>query len=434
MPDERHATLVKAAEECIDLMNIGVEPNAALRKVAQDFGMTDKETTLVSHAVNNSKQLAHLQTAKEEDREKPFVLTNACSVSGADSEAKIDTVANPAKEKQPDAVEIADKVKSAAASYVETCNFRVVPTNDVEATTAALRESWGLDKVGSTASPDYDDSNPYHAVNQLKIASDQASMEALRRRDNACALIDDVASQFIRTNGPNFAEFEKAAHVQGITEDIVELIYQQGPAGLGLPRFDKTAAVEGRLYVSPVVMELLKQAEEIDTLWQSSADYMAAQSVLNDQIRDYEMKLAESPAVALDILENVTKSTRDTGGSIGELGLGQDPVGLLGEASGVTVKSEKGDADISQAVRQQRENARSKDKVESLMADPYISKHPVPEIIDAYNRALSVNSDFGDAEIAAFVKQDLASKGAVPLDLMVRASQSHKKAPAFKAE
>jgi hypothetical protein len=80
MPDSRHDELIKAASECIDLMNMDISPNTALKKVAEDFGMNDKEVVLVSHAVNNSKQLAHLQSADKEDKGSPFPLTNAQAV------------------------------------------------------------------------------------------------------------------------------------------------------------------------------------------------------------------------------------------------------------------------------------------------------------------------------------------------------------------
>jgi len=61
MSDERHEHLLKSAEETVGLMNIGIDPNAALAKVAEDKNLNDHEVDVVAHAVNNSKQLAYLQ-------------------------------------------------------------------------------------------------------------------------------------------------------------------------------------------------------------------------------------------------------------------------------------------------------------------------------------------------------------------------------------
>ena len=95
--------------KCIDLMNIGSEPNSALRHVKKAFELNDNEVTLVSHAVNNSKQLSHLQNSDSKDKDKPFPLTSAEQVTGANSKADMDVSSDQskAKEEQPRATSLA---------------------------------------------------------------------------------------------------------------------------------------------------------------------------------------------------------------------------------------------------------------------------------------------------------------------------------------
>ncbi len=55
------------------------------------------------------------------------------------------------------------------------------------------------------------------------------------------------------------------------------------------------------------------------------------------------------------------------------------------------------------------------------MEDEYIGGHSIPEVIEAYNAAMSVNPNFGRAELVSYIRQHLATQGAVPLDLQLRA-------------
>lgn len=420
MSDRRHETLVKAAEECIDLMNIGAEPDAALRQVKKAFDMNDNEVVLVSHAVNNSKQLANLQSGGK-DKGAPFPLTNADSVTGANSKADLDTlgVNTKAKEQEPDAIEIADRVKkeAAAESYHMKGSYRKIATATSEMV-STLQAAWG--KPG--ADMDVTDlGNPYDNLNGLKIAAEQARTEATRLRDQACANLDAAAHAFTVSGGPSFAAFEKAATAAGVTSELLDIIYDLGPAALEQPRnLDKTAAE--RLFVTSDVMTLLKLAETADVQWQLSSDYEAARAHLLDQIRTEEKKLAGP----MDMLSDLASSSEGSGDATRGL-LPLDPTNI----AELTKASPAAEIDKTNLVgyktQQQLQNSKARTQLEGLMQDEFVGKHTIPEVAESYNRAMSVNPKFGEAEIAAFVRQDLASKNAMPLDLLVRASNAHQK-------
>lgn len=426
MPDSRQYTLVKAAEECIDLMNVGVAPNAALKKVASDFGMNDKEVTLVSHAVNNAKQLSHLQSSKGEDKEKPFELTNAKDVIGANDTSDLETLTpNAAMAKDQNGAEILSEKVASVDAYTVKGSFRSVApeTSDLDIVKAAF----ALDGVGST--PVTDLSNPYNFLNPLKLASEAARTESVRYRDLANDGIEKIASAFIRVSGESFAAFEVAAKTAGVSDDIVDIIYAYGPEALDIERSENVKVASERLYVSKGMMELVKAAKEVDVQWNKSAAALAEQLTLDEQIKEAEAKLAfglPKGWADLSALNELGSSARSGGESTKSLlGLGEDPGTLLTGAAGTmdpeNVPSK--DPDIHVKVRQELENSKARGRVENLLQDPYVGKHPLPDIIEAYNHAMSVQPHFGDAEISAFVKQQLASRGAMPLDLLLRASK-----------
>jgi hypothetical protein len=427
MSDKRHDQLMKAGEDCIEMMNIGVHPDAALKKVAADCCMTDKEVTLVSAAVNNSKQLAHLQTADAPDKDKPFPLTNAESVIGARSKADIDTLADSSDDKQdqPDAVEIAKKIASAEETYVEKRNYRKAASDDLD----IIREAWA---VKSASLPVCNDKNPYHEAGQWKVAAEMASEEATKARDVAYACLDKIASAFTRLDAPSWAEFEKVAQNLEVEPLIVDAIYEL--AGITTPRHAKVAS--GRIFINRDMAKLVDLVKTANKSLQDSSDWLAVKELNLTKVAQLHKKLANdeggslaskvvAPLAVGSAIGSALKGTQDSLADIVDMsGEAKDVFGATGD---LTVDVPTSEAALDQSSRQSIANSQSRASVEKLLADNYIGKHDLPDIVEAYNKAMSVNPRFGDAEVAAFVRQDLASKGAVPLDLMIRASQAHSK-------
>jgi hypothetical protein len=431
MSDDRHAQLVKAAEDCIGLMNIGVDPDAALYKLAEDTVMTDKEVELVSHAVNNSKQLAHLQISDSEDRGKPFVLTNVNKVLELRKETN-DRGRNASDQKkdQPDAVEIKKNLDktAVAASYVEKSDYRKVASEKAD-----LRALWDIKPVELQK---YECDFPYAEAQQLKLAADEAALQYLKARDEACAVVDELVYEFRKTAAPKFEVFEKAALACGVSPEYLDIIYNTA----GLEKFNEKrgSAETKRQYISAELMELVKKAEHGDSCWQHAASCAAAKNVMIDRKNEAIAQVnktaadkggADSNSFFMDPVS--IKAEMSTSG-LGDLGSlpssfigGMDPSAMASELGGLTPSDIKaGPATLDHSTRQTMKNIQGRTAIESLMQDQYVKGHSIADVVDAYNRAISVNPGFGEAELKSFIRQDLATRGAVPLDLMLRASKN----------
>jgi hypothetical protein len=182
------------------------------------------------------------------------------------------------------------------------------------------------------------------------------------------------------------------------------------------------------------MMGLLDRCVRADTLWKEAADYLAAKTVLETRYAEAQAKVAgaldwaagKNDQVAIDAsLKGVGEALSTAPQDI--LGLGADPNATVMDAAGLS-KPEGFEVNpsLDKTMRQDLANVDARGRLETLMQDNYISGHPLPEVIDAYNAAMSVNPQFGQAELTSYMRQHLASKGAVPLDLQVRASGGHR--------
>ncbi len=441
MSDDRREALVKAAGDCIDLMNLGVEPTAALKKVAADNSMNDNEVVLVSHAVNNAKVLSHIQETKGDDRSKPFPLTDAELVTGKPLDGDIETESESAKSRkdQPDATEITKKIASAAVpeftqklaqaacmqSYVSEGSYRGFTKEAVD-----LRAAWGLPT--DTATPELADEAPYAALSQVKMAIDQATNEAGYHREMACAGVDQLAEVFSKVAHPDYNQFEEAARRAGVSQDALDTIYEFGALeDIGITRSQVKVAGE-RMYVSREIADLVKIASSIDEHIDEAANRLAAKNILDELHREQEVKLAALPKAVFDVggMLDSAESASERAGMLGEDVI--KGLGLSGESTGADIMNLRGGMKgegpeipkIDINVRQKLTNADARGKVEELLADEYIGKHNPIDVVDAYNLAMSVNPKFGRAELISYVRQHLANRGAMPLDLLLKARKS----------
>jgi hypothetical protein len=441
MSDDRQQHLVKCAEDVIGLMNVGVKPDAALLKVAKDEALNTNEVTLVSRAINNSKTLSHLASAKADEKGAPFTLTNAELVNQQLND-KDPVVPGKEKSLESERKSDLDKKKEAAASSLFDDGFYLDPVQDDHA--AKFREACGkadqlqqrkvasvvIDEDLSVSFENGEDATAKLA--HLKSQADQARTNYAKAHETAIVAVEKFASAFLVPAAPNFARIEKLAQYHGCAQEILDTAY----ALAGLDRWKvKRASGEklaGLIEASPVETELVDVALRAETLLKEAASWLALKEHLteaHDEILAGLKKQAEA-----DLSSSVERASKD----ISELpdavmGHGVDRKGisdLLGSAAGSSPAetapsfNEPDKTPLPINSRQELANTDGRLSIEHLLGDPYIGAHPLQNVVAAFNRAQSVNPGLGQSELASLVRQDLASEGGVPLDTLLRTRDS----------
>lgn len=457
MSEQRQQDLMKVAEETIGLMNIGVDGEAALRKLSEDKLLNDHEVELVAHAVNNSKQLHHLQTAAPEDREKTFEVINAKNITKKDERpqpatnaegnsgdryAPQETMGDSTAQKQdaPDAPEIhKELLDKAAESHQEYGDYRKKATTVDYA--AILRDGWGLAQKQSKVA-EYIDPNPYAKLGHTQIAIEEARLRESQCTYEALGTIQKVAERFRHVGAPAFEHIEKIATQLGVATETMDLIYRAG----ALDKFGEKRAthtkVASRMYVSQSDNDLAELCVHADTMWKTAANAAVEMRQAEEAHKKVAQRVAALAGSMMDPADNMrfdlnpssleqplARAPQDYSG-LGETREEQvttlsDALGSGGGADAGELKSfEEG---IPLDVRQGLRNTDTRAAIEGLMEDDFIGGHSLPDVIEAYNAAMSVNPAFGRAQLVSYMRQHLATEGGVPLDLQMRASKQYEK-------
>jgi hypothetical protein len=420
MTDDRMSHLMKVAEECIGLINVDINPNTALKKLAEDNLLTDKEVELVSHAVNNSRQLALYESADSDNKDSPFVLTNAELVN-ADryGKASEDSASAEQDQDEPDAVGIADKLqKEASASFVDTGDYRRRNTHSID--TEALRGAFGVTKMEKVA---YSSLNVIHPSQAYDVGIDEARTRAAGSREKAFDLIKKAGLSFRNLVGPSFAEFEKVAEASDVPADLINIVYDSADLGrYGVPRA-KQGVKTARVYTSREILGLVEMVKEAAQALDDCASALAAKSVLESHRAELVKNASPFSADLQFSPKGLDEEVRSAPNAY--LGLGEDPHSTLMDMAGET-KPEGYDpsATLDRSTSQEVKNFDTQAELKSLMNDDYIGGYSAPEVIDAYNAAKSVNPNFGQAQLVSYMRQHLATGGGVPLELQVRAGRT----------
>jgi hypothetical protein len=367
MGPRRHAILIKAAEACVDGMNDGAAPNAALRKVAQEFDLNAKEVALVSHAVNNSRTLSHLANSEAEAKADPFPLTNADEVTQElfpEPDAENKKPANGTKPGEHPEVESPNKLpgakKTAAesegkvdpedieASYKEAGDFRGARSDaDAEAEDAELfktaREAFGVDPLamrhgrlkvacdidGLRVSADFGmeasrirealDSrlhgvdcsrladNPFIKLQNLKSAAEAARTKFSEHRDAAFVKLARIVESFARIDSPAFSRVETLAKRAGVDPATLDVIWVTG----GLENRGHHRATPAMKIASDVIAtctprekEIVDSVSTLETLWKHASHCLAAKN-------EVDRRLAEAGPWIAKIAEDAGGYVRD---------------------------------------------------------------------------------------------------------------------------
>jgi hypothetical protein len=433
MAPDRQDQLTKAAEDCIDLINIGVEPNAALTKVAEDHIMNDKEVTLVSHAVNNARQLAHIQDNKDDERIAPLVLTNAEEVLGLKTKEQVASTSDKleAKTDMKDAVDTKKTLDKTAHLKLANTRKRTEQVKKASVSASAVVTEHPTLKA--------EDPDIFDKLAEYSDVLEEARRTSNNAKDLAFAGIEKIANSFRSVTAPKFAEFEKIAKLYEISDEIIDMIYEVGNLEeLGHKR-DMEKVASARVYTSTEVKRLVEDCVHVDTNYKTACDYLAAYEMLKEQraseVADFIKKAKEdsglvpgySQAVETFIPDKESFSNAEVlPYKLTGLGSRGDEAGSV--ASGIfntDLDAEIKEPIIKHEVRQSIENSKARSNLENLLRDRVVGSFPITDVVDSYNRAISINPKFGEAELTAFIRHDLSSGGNVPLDLMIKATKSH---------
>lgn len=411
MDENRLDKLMKVAADCIGLMNIGVSPNAALKKLAEDEELKDKEIELVSHAVNNSKQLAHLQTSSPDEKEAPFPLTNAEVVIHDLHASEKEVLGDSTEEKQdqPDAVDIKETLdKEAASSYTDSGNYFERKQYQPE----DLRTLWDI-KTPSKL-PEYVRDTTYAREQQSKFAMGEAGMNALVAQETVTNNILKLAEHFRQPVHVDWNVFEKAAKVNGVHELILDSLYEDA-SKFGCVRAD---VGEDRLYVSSELMEKVNLAKTASVAMEDAINWGAVKLALVKEASD----AAGGAAIKLDfspggLQEPIAGGMRDFLGLPDTVAPHQRVSDILGDVVG---EGEEISAKLSPTFEHELKDYGARSGIQDLMKDTYIGGHTLPEVVEAYNSAVGANSHFSYPEMVAYIRQYLATQGGMPLETLIR--------------
>lgn len=438
MSDDRHEYLVKCAEQVIGLMNGGAKPNSALSKVARDAGLNAKEVTLVSHAVNNSKTLSHLANSKADDKGKPFPLTNA-EVVNQQLNDHDPVVPSEKKDLETERKGDLEKKKEAALrTYEDDATYLDAPVVDHA---AVFRQACGMDdmpRLGAKIAQvvikqdgviDFEDGqDAIVKIGAIKTRAEESRLESTRQRDLAVQVIEKLAGEFRLLDASRFDRIEKIAAHKGCGDETLALIFDLTDIEkLGHCRAtgEKLA---GLVEVTAREDRLAGLTLQVESLIKAAADAQVDARYFSSVYRELETELLKhGTSMAAQLADDLVAIPGDMMGGAANR---KDVVDLYGTAAGST-PAEKGPAfkeedqtPLSLHTRQDVANVTGRGQIEKLLGDEYIGKHPIQNVVEAFNRARSVNPNLGDAELSNLVRQDLASEGGVPLDTLLRARQA----------
>lgn len=407
MGPRRHAILIKAAEACVDCMNDGAAPNAALRKAAQEFDLNAKEVALVSHAVNNSRTLSHLANSEAESKADPFPLTNADEVTQElfpEPDAEDKKPANGTKPGECPDVESPNKLpgakKTAAEnsgkadaeevdeSYKEDGDFKgVISDDEAEAEDAELfktaREVFGSDPMvlrrgrtkiacdinGVGVSADFGmeaarirealDSglhgidcsrladNPFIKLQNMKAAAEAARTKFSEHRDAAFVKLARIVESFARIDSPAFSRVETLAKRAGVDPATLDVIWVTG--GLenrGHHRATPAMKIAGDVIATctPQEKAVVDSVSTLETLWKHASHCLAAKNEVDRRLAEAGPRLAKIADDAGGYVKNIS----DTAASLPQDALGgEDVESVVGGAMGNRGSGESPDYGVS---------------------------------------------------------------------------------------
>ena len=438
MSSQRHEHLVKSAARTIGMMNQGVDPDAALTKVASEDGLNKNEIELVSHAINTSATLSHLESAAPKDKDKIFPITNAERVvarvyDGGQNESQDEVDARLRKDApKPGKSNVNDvkKVASIQRSYEDRGTYLDVGTDH----RPDARDAFG---PSCPALPGVA-VDPQVKIARLARVIDEARTRAAGARDEMYRCLEKAAQALEPQSGPRFERVERAAAAHGVYPELLDQLYKGAELDRrGQRRADltKQAAAE----VTPAEHRVLEQILRAENQLKLAIDCSTAHMILQDERAELikQASAGDGAAAALDASMTAEPAHLSSGflsdpGKMLHGGHEGGTGGLLHDVSGssagsaeaerLTGKMTANPLDVNS--RQELENHATGGLFQHIMSDDVIGKYPLADVVKAFNDARHSGAKLGPPEITALVRQHLTTEGGIPLDTLLRARKA----------
>lgn len=456
MSRSRHQALVKAAELCVELMENGADAIEAMKKAARDYNLNQNEIRLVSHAINNSRQVANLQDGESRLNEFSLIDPDAVyrqldeedrqpvSVSKIKKAALIHASSQNVFAGQNDhSVDDSEQNDSADLINVENMGF-FDRTNDDDTNEADDEEPTSLiagEKI-RRARNDLIKSSEYHAIlskvfaipaqtvivetyvepvdpeHVYRHAIDSAREKYAEARDIMYEAIDRIHAAF------DHAEIDPHRLIYlckeaGISDFVLKVIAAPVMGRLTEAGFVKVASQVYAHLASEDEFAFVQLAKLAEDMYEAASSWEAVHRHLKNELAAAEQSfmignLSASSIFASDVFQKKTAEAAidDKSASFSSWfnTIPGNKYDFVAEKKYKPTEEYKYDEEMVNHYLQLQE----------VFADEVIRKYPPREIMNSYRRSQSLGYKLSLPEVIAFIRQDLSSRNAIPLDLYIK--------------
>lgn len=431
MSDDRYRDLINAADECIDLIKVGADEHEALRQLVDKYDLSPHEARLVAHAVNNSRQVALLQNGDRDGFAVGMVAFQVIDpervMRTIDTSGKVIAISDDddddAETRGADDTS-SDRDHHAAASYdthtakqaAEAIRSRLAEQEAVDRV-QQLKQAWQIPDALPYLCYEPEDTSDEYA----QLLADEARTKYAHALHCAHEAIDSVrdAIEIGEVSPQRVAELCAYAGIDAaVTAAIVggrELVKQAG-------------ASEDRVQVTEDEFHVVQLAEYAERMIKHAIDCLAVSQAMQ------RCAFEKAAAVASDMVAYSVPSVASFDALFSSL----VPTPSVIDAAISAVEDEEERKEVLKAVRNVKNRTVSRsealdaaieasDDLNMLFNDEVLKKAPPLMVIKSYQRAKSLPVELSKPDLLAFVRQDVSSNFAVPLDLLLKIRRSRER-------
>lgn len=391
------AQMLAAVKKAVDLVDGGMSPDDAIEKVAREEGYGAGRIRLISHAYNNGRQLSqwHNRDANVLDKLANFPLADAEAVI-----SRIYSGPTPAEK--------------AAADRVDP-DYALPPT---------WLKQRGMEKAAHAPLPSLPALEPYAKdpveamyktlgnVRREKLAAEEASRLAANAEDRVRGSVAQLVTYFKQASYSRLpfevVEHAARAYIGQDAAPLLDMAYKQARlrekrAGDSIPVLRDGVDVLGEPFT--FIADAIKSAQDCHRLREAAKAQAEKHATVKEAAFRPFAKAGHSEAAAVSGRDPFAAAIEKQG-----FGFGTEVAAIaLGDIAGQAIHhridplmqqhapGENPEDEIIDDAGQQQEIAgiRNRATLDAMLADPKnpLSKHPVPDVVAAYNALAKTNPD-----------------------------------------